>query len=131
MLLTTKNMPPGLISDIVVANKTALGTRRDDFKKFIRGWFAALAYMKQHPEESNALMAKDLHLPLTDWNVLLGGIRLADQEENSKYFGLKGSSKEFARVFSRAGDVWKTEGLVKQPAAPEKFFDTSLLAEIR
>ncbi len=129
VLLTTKEMAPGLISDIVVANKRALQTRREDFKKFIRGWFAALDYMKEHPDESNKLMAKNLNLPLADWNAILGGIRLADYPENTKYFGVGGSPSEFARVFTAAGKVWTTEGLVKTAVAPEEFVDTSLLAE--
>lgn len=131
VLLTTKDTPPGLISDIVVANSAALQSRREDFKKFIRGWFAALDYMKEHPDESNTLMAKNLNLPLTDWNAILGGIRLADLPENTKYFGVDGSASEFARVFNAAGKVWKMEGLVKEPASPEKFVDTSLLAEVQ
>lgn len=131
VLLTTKEMTPGLISDIVVANKTALQARRDDFKKFIRGWFAALDYMKQHPDESNALMAKNLNLPLADWNAILGGIRLADYSENARYFGIEGSENEFARVFTAAGKIWKMEKLVKEPVPPEKFVDSSLLGEIQ
>jgi NitT/TauT family transport system substrate-binding protein len=130
VLLTTETTP-GLISDIVVANKPALATRREDFKKFVRGWFAALDYMKTHRDESDRLMAKALNLPLSDWNAILGGIRLADREENLKYFGLKGSDNEFGRVFTSAGEVWKMEGLVDKPAPLEDVVDTSLLQEVR
>jgi NitT/TauT family transport system substrate-binding protein len=130
-VLRTTRDAPGLISDIVVANREALQSRRADFLKFVRGWFAAVAYAGQHPVESDAIMAKSLNLSLPEWHATVSGMRLANREENLRFFGLEGSDNEFQRVFTSASEIWKAEGLVAHPAAPEKCVDSGLVAQGR
>jgi NitT/TauT family transport system substrate-binding protein len=130
VLLSTQ-ATPGLISDIIVANRTDLAKRHADFEQLIQGWFAALDYMQRHQEESHRLMARSLSLTLDELQANLQGIRLTGRDENLKFFGLHGSHDEFARAFTAAGEIWKQERLVSRPVAPAGFVDASLLAALK
>lgn len=128
-VLLTSRETPGLISDIVVANREALRQRRQDFDRFVHGWFAAVAYADQHRDESDRLMARALKLSLMDWRSTIAGIRLASRDENLRFFGLAGSGDTFAQLFTSAGAIWQAEGLVANPVPPDAFQDASLVAQ--
>lgn len=131
-LLRSTRDAPGLISDIVVANRGALAARRADFLKFVRGWYAAVAYAQgKHSDEAARSMAKSLHLALPEWQLDSAGIRLADRAENLRFFGGQGPGNRFTTLFSEAGVIWQAQGLVTKAAAPHEFVDPTLVAEAR
>lgn len=130
-VLATTREYPGLIADIVVANKDRLNVRREDFRALVRGWLAALDLWRSEPEGSNAAMAEALGLEQADFEAMLGGIRYADAEENRRYFGV-GSSEPppIQQVFESASEVWQMEGLVNEAPSFAQHVDPSLLAEL-
>lgn len=128
-ILTTSKEAPGLIVDILVANKPTIDGRADDLQKLMRAWFRALEYVEANPKESYQVMGKALGLSGEDFEAMIQGIKFADYDENLKFFGIKPKGpSHFARIFEAAGKIWFREGITKKAERATGRETTELLA---
>lgn len=130
-IITTSKESPGLIVDIMVANKQTCENRGDDLKKFLKAWFKAIEYVKKNPKESNQIMGNGLGITPEDFEAMVTGIMYADYNENLRYFGIKPQGQnEFSEVFNTAGKIWVREGLIKNAVDASKVQVLSYLADL-
>lgn len=80
-LFTSKDMP-GLIPDLLVAQEKAIQGKRRDLVGMIRAWFDAERFIREHPQEAAAIMAKVVSMKPDDYKVFLPGTRFFDAATN-------------------------------------------------
>jgi NitT/TauT family transport system substrate-binding protein len=130
ILITSKDSP-GLILDVLLANKDFAAKHPDAVKGLLKAWFEALDYCKNNPDDANAIMAKGLGIPVDEFKETIRGVRLADYAENRRYFGLDNpGSAPYAEVFKKAQNVWISEGLIKNTVPVDQAVDTSFLRDL-
>lgn len=111
-LVTTAQLP-GVIVDTMAFTDKAIQDKPEQIKAFVRGWYAALAYMKANPAEAKAIIGKVYQLKDAEIDEYLSGVKFFDGADNKKYFGSQGESAQVFKIFNMAGDVWKSNGIVK------------------
>lgn len=73
-------------------------------------------YIKKHPDEAAAIMAKGLNLPVDDVKGMMAGLRFADRERNRHFFDKAvAAGSRVAMLFDEAGGYWKSIGIVEKP----------------
>lgn len=130
-ILVTSKDSPGLILDVLLANRDFAANHPDAVKGLLKAWFEALDYCKNNPDDANAIMAKGLGLSKEEFADTVKGVRFADYEENRRYFGLNNSGQApYIDVFQKAQNIWLREGLIKDTVQPDKAVDTSFLRDL-
>jgi ABC-type nitrate/sulfonate/bicarbonate transport system substrate-binding protein len=61
MLISMDHYAPHFITHVVFARKALVAEKPQLVERFLKGFFAAIAYMKAHRAETSALAAKVLH----------------------------------------------------------------------
>ena len=115
-LLVDSSRTPGLIVDVLVFRKDVLRTKGDAVRAVVRAWHRGVDYWKQHPQESNTLMAQAVGGWLKDPAVFaetLTGIRYYDYEMNRAFFGTRAAPGPAARTAQFAIDFWARQGKVQ------------------
>jgi len=84
-LFTSKDMP-GLVPDLLVAQEKAIQGKRKDLVGMIRAWFDTERFIREHPEEAAAIMAKVVSMKPADYKVFLPGTRFFDAATNKLAF---------------------------------------------
>ena len=131
-IVTTTKDAPGLIVDILVANRKTANTRMGDLRKLCRAWFKAIDYVEAHPDESYAIMGKSLGLSKDDFEGMVAGIKFSDYEDNLQFFGIKPAGKsKFAEVFDAAGRLWQREKVIKKALKGSDFQNTTVLKNLQ
>jgi len=77
---------PGEIMDVLVIRKEYLKKHTDVLPVLITGWFRALEYLRQHPDDAAQRMAKREKISTQDFMLGLKGVQLAGVEENRRLF---------------------------------------------
>jgi NitT/TauT family transport system substrate-binding protein len=120
-LLTDTSERPGAIVDCVVTTTDILHDRQVEFQALGRAWDAAVDYIRAHPDEANAIIARYLGGSLEDRAVVgesLMGIHLYDGEENRAYFGTPDRPGQIYETVQRIIDIWSSLGGLKADIAP-------------
>lgn len=124
---------PGLIYDVLAVSASSLASRRDDWKKVLKVWYRAVAYLNDPATQQDAvkIMASRVGLSPVEYKPLIAGTRILDLEEANSFMGtsegfgsLLGSSK-IADDFNVANKVYKT------PEDLGPYIDASLMSELR
>ncbi|MFC5530012.1 ABC transporter substrate-binding protein [Cohnella yongneupensis] len=88
-ILFSSKDTPGLIPDLLVFKQSVIDNRPDDVQKIIDAWFDALAYFKDHEQESIELMAKKAETSPEDFKLGLDSIKLFSAADNVNAFGVR------------------------------------------
>jgi len=129
--VTTTKEAPGLIVDILVANRKTANARMGDLRKLCRAWFKAIDYIQAHPDESYAIMGKSLGLSKDDFEGMVAGIKFSSYQDNLQFFGIKPAGKsKFAEVFDAAGRLWEREKVVDKAVKGSDFQNTAALKDL-
>lgn len=117
---------PGEIIDVLALDQPIIERRPEDVARVVRAFYRAVAYAREHPSESFAIMAQREHLsPHAFAAALGGGVSLVTLEEQQRYLG-PGSPlftvvRKVDEILRSAGELTgrpRTEGLlVPGPAA--------------
>jgi NitT/TauT family transport system substrate-binding protein len=126
VIVTTRD-EPGLILGIVAANKKTLAERADRIYRAQKAWFKAVQYCKDHPKESNAIMAKEYNVPVAEFGPMLAGAKLADLAETRKTFGTAGKPGPIYQLAKDASKLWLEAGAIKKPVQPEDVIDWTIV----
>lgn len=132
VLATTKEYP-GIIADTFVVHPRFAKNRPEDVKAILRAWFKATEYLRDHPAEAAAIMAKHLELPAEELDAMLDGIRFPSYEDNLAFFGVTGTDNQSEKMFSAAVSIWKNAGLIPEDKVldPKSVYDLSFLRDLR
>jgi len=133
-ILLSSATAANLIADIMVAREDFISQHPDVIKAFVQGWLDGTEKANRQPEEAvrvlmeNEPLYKDLGESVTREN--LSAVRWADLTDNTKMFGLDGSSPYFDKLFKDAGDAWVRRGYISQQVSPSSARYTDALAGI-
>ena len=109
-ILVDSSRTPGLIMDVLLFRREVIKSRPDAIRAVIKGWYRAVDYWKKNPDESTALMAKEVGDWLKDvktFRETLGGVRYYDQAINEQYFAPGGQIYVTAQ---KALEIWTALG---------------------
>ena len=118
---------PGLITDVLAFNEDMIGEHREAITGIIKGYLAGLAYMKDHPEESAAIIGKVLGVSAEEAIAQMEGVYNIPLDEMPKNF------RESDDTLSFYGSGSVIAGLLKKnnqiPMIPDfaDTFDASLV----
>lgn len=84
-LFSSKDMP-GLVPDLLVVHGKAVQTKRKDLRAVIRAWMDTEAFIRAHPAEAIAIMAKVVDMSAAEYQVFLPGTRFFDAAANRAAF---------------------------------------------
>ena len=73
---------PGLITDILTFRTDFLEAHPDAVQRIIQAYFRALVFWKEHPEQANAILAKEFGDSTESIAAQLRGVKLLDIDEN-------------------------------------------------
>ncbi len=129
-ILISSKEADGVISDILTIREDYLAEHPETVKKFMKGWFKALDYWKNNPEDANSIMAKHYNLSGEEFKTLAEGVVWPSLEENIQYFGKsqgEGKIYEIANTFS---DVFIATGQIKTKPNMDSAINQSLLEQM-
>jgi NitT/TauT family transport system substrate-binding protein len=126
VIITTRDTP-GLILGIVAANKRTLAERADRITRTQRAWFKAVQYCKDHPDETNTIMASKYNVPVKEFGPMLAGAKLADLKETKKTFGTASHPGSIVQLAKDASRLWLNAGAIKQPVDPMDVVDWTIV----
>ena len=106
---------PGLIVDVLVARTDALAASPEQFRQLASGYFRALDFLTQSPEQAAALMAPRLGLSPVEVQQALKGVRLKDLAANHRLLG--GSTPQLPVLASTVGQIMVQAGLLRSAPA--------------
>lgn len=116
---------PGLIVDTIAFRRNIIDERPEDVKAFVRAWFEAVQYWKDHPEESNALIAASTGQPVEA--ISLEGVKLFDLAANLNAFKPGTDTTSVYYTARKASRFLVDSGLVAEPADINDVLDDSFL----
>jgi NitT/TauT family transport system substrate-binding protein len=120
---------PGLIYDLLAVSPESLAARRDDWKKVIKVWYRAVAYLKDPKTTDDAvkIMASRVGLGAEEYKPFLKGTYILTRDEANKFMvkadgfkSLYGSTK-IADEFNVANQVYD------KPEVVDDYIDGSLM----
>ena len=112
-VLTTTKEEPGIIVDILVVREDYLKQNPQAVKKFLRGWFKALDYVKENTEESIGIMANVYGMDPETYKGAIEGLKWPSYEENLQDFDpyegtLHDVYKRLSDIFFQSNSISKT-----------------------
>ena len=78
---------PGLIVDLIFVHEDQIESNKGNIQKVIEGWRQAMEFIRESPDEANAIMSKAFNLPVDEFKDIVSGIKWLDLEENRELFG--------------------------------------------
>ncbi|PSB17157.1 hypothetical protein C7B76_10385 [filamentous cyanobacterium CCP2] len=129
-ILLTSREQLGLLLDLLTVNSEYAQSNPEAVKGVLKAWFDAVAYWRENPEPSNAVMARGLGVDEQELAAMLEGTKFSDYDENASYFGLNGEAGQYFEVFPAAQDIWLSQDLIEQTVSTEAVTDTSFLEDL-
>jgi len=125
--LVDSKATPGVIVDTLALSQETIDAHPEAAKAIVAGWYDALAFMKEHPDEALEIMSKHLGEKPEDLKKEMAGVTFYGKDENKKYFGTKENPGEFYKIVKTASDLWLKINLIDKAVAPEDVIDGSFL----
>ncbi len=116
---------PGLIVDTIAFRRKTIEDRPEDIKAFVAAWFDAVQYWRQHPDESNALIAKATGQKQED--ISLTGVKLFDRAANLNAFKPGTDTSSVYYTARKALKFLIDSGFVAKPSDVNDVLDDSFL----
>ena len=95
---------PGLIVDLLFASEELVENDQEVLKKVADGWFSAVEYWENNPDESIEIMAKAFGVDGAEMIDIKSGINWLTLSDNKKLFDKKQSNNAYA-TFDLVGDI--------------------------
>lgn len=116
---------PGLIVDSIAFHRRTIEERPEDIRAFVAAWFEAVQYWRDYPQESNALIAKELGQ--TPEEISLEGVKLFDLTANLNAFKPGTDTTSVYFTARKALKFLVDSGLVAEPVDVNDVLDDSFL----
>lgn len=109
---------PGEIIDVVAVRASVLEDRQADVEQLLRGWFAALEYLRTNRDDALARMAPREHVSPAQLGAAYEGLELPDAERNLALL-----EEELPGVLARLERVMLDGGIIQRPVSDEALFE--------
>lgn len=126
ILISSKNLP--ILPGGAIWRAEVVKNRPQDIKAFTRGVFAAMDYIKSHPDESYEIIAKGFNLSKQDVVDQIPTFKWTTYEDNLEYFSKSDTS--IYSVVDKTGALWLKLGLIKKSTNANSIVDDSLLKSL-
>jgi NitT/TauT family transport system substrate-binding protein len=118
-LFTSKEIP-GLVTDVLVAQKSVVDERPEDVAGIVKGWERALRALRERPQEIEAVMAKEMNRPPDALREDLTGLSLLDLAKNRELYDPKTQGPTVFTSYDTTVAFMKQHNLLKRPAVDAK-----------
>src|SRR5260370_7717791 len=81
-LLFSSKQAPNIIFDSAAVTRRFAAGHKKEIEAFLRGMDAGVAYLRSHPEETYAIVAKALAIKPADVALMLKGVKVFDLYDN-------------------------------------------------
>src|SRR5207253_9490308 len=112
-LLVDSSTTPGLITDVLIAKTNWVAGHKTEVAAIVKSWNEAVAYYREHPDESIEIMAKGVGGWLKspkDFKERLTGIKFYGGEDDEMLFGTKEMPGALSRTVAGAVEVRSDQG---------------------
>jgi NitT/TauT family transport system substrate-binding protein len=107
---------PGELVDVLVVSKKFMDAHPEHVDALVRGWFAALTWMKAHPQEAALQISPRLRMNEQQFSEAFSGVQFLDAQEQRAQ--LTGSRPRLHDTAGRLGELLlRKEILQKRPDA--------------
>lgn len=120
---------PGEIVDVLAVRGDMIDSESDKLSVLLRGWFLALQYFQEHPDDASTHMADRLQLSPPDVLTSFAGLRLPDMDENIAL--LSGARPELVETSRRLAEVMREQRLLEKKIDVSQLFSADPVKEIR
>ncbi len=127
VLFDSRRMPDEIV-DVLVLRRRFLQAHPEKVDMLLRGWFAALAFMREHPSESARLMGPRVGLDEAGFLEALQGVRHPDMRQQRAL--LQGPSPRLHETIRQLGRVMVQQRLLPELPVPERLIDPAPLLRV-
>jgi NitT/TauT family transport system substrate-binding protein len=131
-LLVDSSTTPGLITDVLIAKTSWVADHKKDVAAIVKSWNEAVAFYREHPDESLEIMAKGVGGWLKDpkdFKETLTGIKFYGGEDNKTFFGTREKPGPLSQTVADAIKVWSDQGRLQVQTSPDKLIDYEFVHE--
>ncbi|WP_028708997.1 ABC transporter substrate-binding protein [Propionicicella superfundia] len=106
-LLYTAGEKPGLIADVFTVNTPWAKENPDTVKSLLRAWDAAVAYLKENPDEGHAIIAEAVGASVEDLETSFEGVQIYTLDESNTYLAgdFASTAREINKIQVDSGDT--------------------------
>lgn len=128
-LLLSSLDSPGVAVDVAIVKEDVISARREDLEKIYEGWTMAVAYLRDHPDESAKLIAKAVGISADEFRQMSTGLIFFGKTENEKYFGVEDTccESDARRIFNLMGRALEKNGLTSSVSSGSEKIDLSII----
>ena len=123
---------PGLIYDVLAVSPESLASRRDDWKKVIKVWYRAVAYLKDPKTHDDAvkIMAARVGLAPEEYAKFIDGTKILTLDEAKKFLPKADGFKSIYGSTKIADDFNVANKVYEDPQPVDEYIDPSLTNEM-
>jgi NitT/TauT family transport system substrate-binding protein len=130
-ILFSSKDTPGLITDIISANRTDLAANPEKYRKLLRGIYRAVDYAGKEPDKFAELVAPNFNLTAQDIkDILASGVKYTTYEEALAYLGPKGGTGELHTIFDTVMQLNLANGAADNALVAAQQIDNSALQDL-
>jgi NitT/TauT family transport system substrate-binding protein len=129
-LLVDSSTTPGLITDALIAKTSWVSAHQKDVAGIVKSWNEAVAYYRDHADESIEIMAKGVGGWLKDpkeFKSTLPGIKFYGEADNKTFFGTKEKPGPLFQTVKSAIDIWSSHGKIQVKVTPADLINYSFI----
>ncbi len=119
---------PGEVVDVLVTRRDLLRTRKATIEKLVQGWFRALDYRKQHPQDADRRMAPREQVTPEQFTESLKGVQIPDLQANLTLLGQTDAS--LREKTERLGKFMLSKKLLKRLPPLEQLLSDEFIKSV-
>jgi len=116
---------PNQIIDVLAVRKSVVIQAQYNIKMLIEGYFFALEYLKNYPQDATNIMAPRLGISSADMLIGYEGITLLGKEENKRLFA--DQPKEIVKITNTLQKILIRANLLTQKVDTDKLFNAQFV----
>ncbi|MBP0021129.1 MAG: ABC transporter substrate-binding protein [Cyanobacteria bacterium SBLK] len=128
IIFDSQQMPREII-DLIIGHKDLNNKFRKELQILVKGWFQALQYIQNHPDDAMRRMAERQGISTEQFSKSLEGLSFVNLQENQAL--LSGKNPELYEGVQQLSALLIGENLMKQTVIPNTLFDDSIVKNIK
>jgi NitT/TauT family transport system substrate-binding protein len=133
-ILVSSATATNLIADVMCAKESFIQEHPEVVQAFVAGWLDGAVEANRDPSKAVGLLVENEPLYKDAGDAVardhLTKVKLADLSDNTRMFGLDGSTPMYNTLFKTASDTWQKRGYIQYAMAPAQSIETRFLKEV-
>jgi len=127
-ILFDSSQIPNEILDVMIVRREFLKKHPDVVANFVRGWFRALTYMEEQPNEAAEMMRGRLKLSASEVLAAYRGLNLPHREDNLRL--LSGEQPKLLEPAKKVQDVMLEHRLLLKRVDTSRLIDRDMIGTL-